>query len=311
VAEIIDAAGHDEAPPPRPKRRAGFVRRLARRARRVLRQVVRSAARIWRRRTQPLRYRRNELRLALTYRFSKDGRRSRAALERLRDSASSRRCVIIGNGPSLNRMDLSVLKDEQTFGLNRGYLLFPRIGGPTTYLVSANRYVLEQSIGEMLAAPGPKFFNWRHSRYVPEGRDDVIFLHTVHTPGFSRDIPGRGLWEGATVTYVAMQLAYHVGYREVVLVGVDHSFSTPGPAHQLVTSEGADPNHFDPSYFGAGYRWQLPDLEMSERAYVMAKAAFEAAGGSIVDATVGGKLTIFPKASFEELFPSASTSVPA
>jgi hypothetical protein len=269
------------------------VRRILRRARHAFDAIPR-ATREWR----------HETGLALAYRFSAEGRRSRKVLERLRNSVRERRAVIIGNGPSLNQMDLSVLKGVPTFGLNRGYLLFPRIGGPTTYIVSANRYVLEQSIEEMLAGPGMKFFNWRHRRSVPKGRDDVVFLHTVHRPGFSTDLPGRGLWEGATVTYVAAQLAFHLGYRQLVLIGVDHSFSTPGPAHQLVTSQGADPNHFDPGYFGAGYRWQLPDLEMSERAYRMAKAAYEAAGGSIVDATVGGKLTIFPKVEFSDLFPA-------
>ena len=240
--------------------------------------------------------------LGLSYRLSAEGRRSARTLEALRGTASGR-CVVIGNGPSLNQMDLSVLAGEPTFGLNRGYLLFDRIGGPTTYLVSVNRYVLEQSADEMLASPGTKFFNWRHRRFVPAGRDDVVYLHTVHEPGFSTDVARRGLWEGATVTFVAMQLAYHLGYRDVVLIGVDHSFATAGPAHQLVTSGGDDPDHFDRSYFGAGYRWQLPDLETSEQAYAMARAAFESAGGSVVDATVGGKLTIFPKAELATLFP--------
>lgn len=263
-------------------------------------RAVRRTRRRWRKRFRDWR---QETALRRTYRTSVDGRRSRAALARLHNSAQSRRCVIIGNGPSLNQMDLSVLATVPTFGLNRGYLLFERIGGPTTYLVSVNRYVLEQSTDEMLASPCPKFFNWRHRRYVLSGRDDVVFLQTSHEEGFSTDLAGRGLWEGATVTFVAMQLAYHLGYRDVVLIGVDHSFTTPGPAHQLVTSAGDDPNHFDKSYFGAGYRWQLPDLEMSERAYALAKVAFEAAGGSVVDATVGGKLTIFPKAEFTALFP--------
>jgi hypothetical protein len=257
-----------------------------------------------------LRSQRSELALRVSYRFSREGRRSRATLHALHDSAAQRRCVIIGNGPSLNEMDLSVLHDVPTFGLNRGYLLFPRIGGPTSYLVSANRYVLEQSMAEMLAGPGPKFFNWRHRHLVPEGRDDVIYFDTVRNPGFSKDVPGRGVWEGATVTFVAMQLAYYLGYREVILIGVDHSFTTAGPAHKLVTSEGADPNHFDPSYFGAGYRWQLPDLERSELAYRLAKAAFEAAGGEILDATVGGKLTVFRKVDFATLFPAPSHSLP-
>jgi hypothetical protein len=272
----------------------------------VIGRALRVSRRLWHR----VRLEWSELVLRLAYRFSAEGRRSRAKLAALRDTATERRCVIIGNGPSLNEMDLSVLRDVPTFGLNRGYLLFPRIGGPTTYLVSANKHVLEQSMEEMLAGPGPKFFNWRHRRFVPPGRDDVVFFDTVRHPAFSTDVVGRGLWESATVTFVAMQLAYHLGYREVILIGVDHSFSTPGPAHKLVTSEGADPNHFDPNYFGAGYRWQLPDLERSERGYAMAKSAFEAAGGQVLDATVGGKLTIFQKADFSALFPAASTRLP-
>jgi hypothetical protein len=272
---------------------AGVARRAARRLRRG-----------WRKSRKTFRAWRFEQALNLSYRYSREGRRSRLALAQLRDSASGR-CVIIGNGPSLNRMELAVIRDVPTFGLNRGYLLFERIGGATTYLVSVNRYVLEQSTDEMLASPCPKFFNWRHRRFVPAGRDDVIFVNTSHTPRFSTDLVGTSPWEGATVTFVALQLAYHLGYREAVLIGVDHSFSTSGPAHQLVTSAGNDPNHFDKGYFGAGYRWQLPDLEMSERAYSMAKEAFEAVGGRIVDATVDGKLTIFPKADFTALFPGA------
>jgi hypothetical protein len=236
---------------------------------------------------------------SIAYRALPTGRRSARELRRLEGSAQGRRCVIIGNGPSLNQMDLSSLKGVDTFGLNRGYLLFQRIGAPTTYLVSVNEFVIEQSGAEMLAAPSQKFFSWRHRRHVPGDRRDVVFLRSVSRPGFSTDLVG-GLWEGATVTFVALQLAYHLGYRHVTLIGVDHSFVTPGPAHQLVTSTGPDPNHFDPSYFGAGYRWQLPDLQTSEVAYRMAKAAYEAAGGSILDATAGGKLTVFPKADLHE-----------
>lgn len=298
--------------PRKPRRRLTRIRRgITRRVRRfggaglrVGRRAVRRIRRVGRRLITSFRSQRHEAWLALAYRLSADGRRSSKALRAMRDTATGRRCVIIGNGPSLNGMDLAPLKDEVTFGLNRGHLLFPRIGGPTTYLVSVNRLVIEQSGAEMIATPCLKFFDWRNRALVPKGRADVIFVRTVPKPGFSTDIPGRGLWEGATVTYVAMQLAYHFGYREVALIGVDHSFSTTGPAHAKVTSTGPDPNHFDPSYFGAGYRWQLPDLEMSEQAYTMARSAFEAAGGRIVDATVGGKLTIFEKADFTELFPA-------
>jgi len=93
-----------------------------------------------------------------------------------------------------------------------------------------------------------------------------------------------------------------MGFSEVILIGVDHNFATKGKPNTTITSEGDDPNHFDPKYFGKGFRWQLPDLETSEIAYRMARNAFEADGRKVVDATVGGKLTVFPKVEYNSLF---------
>jgi hypothetical protein len=118
---------------------------------------------------------------------------------------------------------------------------------------------------------------------------------------FSTDVT-NGIWGGATVTYAAMQLAYYMGFSEVILIGVDHSFSTQGTPHKVVRSEGNDPNNFDANYFGAGFRWQLPDLNTSEIAYSMAKRAFEQDDRRIVDATLGGKLQVFEKLNYINLF---------
>jgi hypothetical protein len=130
----------------------------------------------------------------------------------------------------------------------------------------------------------------------------MAFLHTTYSgPKFARDARGR-LWEGATVTYVALQLAYHLGFEQVILIGVDHSFVTQGTPNTTVVSQGDDPNHFHAGYFGKGFRWQLPDLDTSERAYIMARQAYEANGRQVVDATIGGKLTVFPKTDYVSLF---------
>jgi hypothetical protein len=130
-----------------------------------------------------------------------------------------------------------------------------------------------------------------------------MYLDTDYTPpeSFATDVSGR-VFEGSTVTYVALQLAYHMGFDDVILVGVDHNFETKGPANITVVSHGADQDHFSPEYFGKGFRWQLPDLEASERAYRLAKRAFEADRRRVRDATVGGKLTIFPKVDYDDLF---------
>jgi hypothetical protein len=206
--------------------------------------------------------------------------------------------VIIGNGPSLNQTDLGLLAGERTFGLNRIYLMAERLGKPPDFHVVVNALVVEQCADDLVQVPSPLFTTWPNRRAL-QVHPDAVFLQRVVGPLFSLD-PRRGIWEGATVTYVAMQLAYFMGFTEVLLVGVDHSFSTQGPAHKVVTSQGADPNHFDPAYFGRGFRWQLPDLETSEIAYRLARRAFEADGRRIVDCTVGGALTVFPKADLGE-----------
>jgi hypothetical protein len=240
----------------------------------------------------------------LLYQFSPQGRASQTRLEEIKDSHPGERCFIIGNGPSLRKTDLTRLRHETTFGLNRIYLLFPGLGFPTTFLVAVNWLVLEQCMEEILALPSTKFLPWSFHRHLNPGKlSDTIFIQTDRNgPGFTRDAR-RHLWQGTTVTYVAMQLAYHMGFGQVILIGVDHSFTSQGKPHETVVSQGADPNHFAPDYFGKGFRWQLPDLDSSERAYRLARQTFAADGREILDATIGGKLTVFPKVDYLSLFP--------
>lgn len=199
-------------------------------------------------------------------------------------------------------MDLRKLQGETTFGMNRAYMLFPDLGFETSYYVAINALVLEQCASDILALRLPRFITWRGRRWF--GNDPgVVFLDTDYTgpETFSEDVSGR-VFEGSTVTYVAMQVAYHMGFQTVILIGVDHNFTTRGTPNATVVSQGDDPDHFSPGYFGQGFRWQLPDLEASERAYRLAGEAFGRAGRRIVDATVDGKLTLFPKVEYESLF---------
>lgn len=236
----------------------------------------------------------------LSWRFSAQGKESRTRLRRRKDSHLGQRCFIIGNGPSLRRTDLSLLEHEYTFGLNRVYLLFDELGFAASYHVTVNTLVAEQCGEEIARLPCTKFMAWHARRFV-DFTPDMMFVVSRDGPRFYTTVT-RGIWEGATVTYVAMQIAYHLGFRKVILVGVDHSFQTTGQPHTTVVSQGDDPDHFSEQYFGKGFRWQLPDLETSEVAYRLAKEQFERSGGEIVDATVGGKLQVFRRVPLESCF---------
>jgi hypothetical protein len=228
-------------------------------------------------------------------------RASMRQLAALKDLHRGQRCFIIGNGPSLKNTDLSLLRDEWTIGMNRFYMVFPELGFTTSYYLSVNSLVIEQCAEDIRALPSPKFISWR-SRNLIQPTSDLMFLHTTYSgPKFARDARQR-MWEGATVTYVALQLAFHMGFDRVILIGVDHSFVTQGKPNTTITSQGDDPNHFHTGYFGKGFRWQLPDLETSERAYRLARQAYEQAGRQVLDATVGGKLKVFPKTDYNTMF---------
>jgi len=229
-------------------------------------------------------------------------RRSRLRMSQYHNIHKGDRCFIIGNGPSLKQTDLNKLKSEYTFGLNRIYLLFPELGFTTTYFASINDLVIEQCADEIAALPIPKFVAWHSNRHFQRFPDDMVFLYTTYTgPRFTNDMTGR-VWEGATVTNVALQLAFYMGFEKVILIGVDHNFESKGDANKTVVSTGDDPNHFSGTYFGKGFRWQLPDLDTSEIGYKFARKAFQKAGREVLDATVGGKLTIFPKVDYNSLF---------
>ena len=244
---------------------------------------------------------RHESRIRLLNALTGDGRHSARLLRSFQGKYEGERCVILGNGPSLNRTDLTRLRNEITFGTNRIYLLFGEMGFSTTFLVSINRHVLEQFGHEISQQSSIKLLGWDARAWLGS-KPDTAFLQSNWWTEFSDDPVARGIVEGATVTFVALQLAYYMGFHKVILAGVDHSFETKGAPHKLITSTGPDPNHFSKDYFGVGAKWQLPDLDGSAAAYAVASKAFAQDGREILDATVGGKLQVFPKIDFHAYF---------
>lgn len=222
------------------------------------------------------------------------------SLAELKDALAGERIFIIGNGPSLRRTDLTPLRDRYTIGLNRIALNYENMGFQPTFLCAVNDHVLRQFAPEIDECDSIKLLA-ATNRADMRNTWNTFFLEYGDPLIFYRDI-SRHIWAtGWTVTFNAMQLAFHLGCAEVVLVGVDHSFAHSGPPNGLEISEGNDVNHFHPDYFGKGVAWQYPDLEKSEFCYAMAGRVFESVGRRIVDATIGGRLTIFAKTDYEAM----------
>lgn len=224
----------------------------------------------------------------------------RCGLKRFKNKHSGEKCIIIGNGPSLNKMDLSLLNGCHTIGLNKIYLMFERCPVDLSYHVAVNDLVIEQSRSAFDALDCESFLSYEGSSQgvFAKLRDRFNYLLIGGELRFSEDI-SYPVSSGATVTYVAMQLAFYMGFDEVYLIGVDHSFRVDGEPHEKQTLRGSDTNHFDARYF-SGKEWQLPDLACSEAAYHLAHYYYQRAGRRIFDATVDGRLTVFPKVDYSK-----------
>lgn len=239
----------------------------------------------------------------ISWHFSLQAKENKARLAKLHNIHTGERCVIIANGPSLANMDLSPLANETTFGMNRIYVNFRKMGFMTTYYLALNELVIEQyssDIGQLRTA---KFINWNRRGYFAGKNSPPFFLRTRLNlrDDFQADITFP-ISSGGTVTFAALQVAFFMGFHQVIIVGLDHRFSAQGTPNAVVERTGADTNHFDPNYFPEGSRWQLPDLRRSELAYEKARKAYAAEGRQILDATTGGACRVFSKVNYQEFF---------
>jgi hypothetical protein len=226
--------------------------------------------------------------------------RSRQKLRAWRDRHAGKTCVILCNGPSLLKADLASLSSVFTFGLNKINLLFERSDFRPSCIVAINKLVLEQNADFYNTTDLPLFLDSAGLERVTP-RSNVAFMHSTAARGrvFAEDV-SMSLPQGGTVTYAALQLAFHMGFHRVAVIGCDHDYAQTGKPNSVATSAASDPSHFDPRYFAGGMQWQLPDLLQSELSYRTALDAFGDAGRVLVNATVGGKLELFPRMSLPD-----------
>ena len=237
-------------------------------------------------------------------------RNERRLLE-LRNQHKGQRAFIIGNGPSLNKCDLSLLKNEITFGVNAIYLNYEKMDFFPTYYIVEDVFVAEDRADEINSFKGPVKFFGNYLNYCLKNSDDVVWINVQvdyrNYPGFPNfsTNAARKLWVGGTVSYLCLQLAYFMGFSEIYLVGFDHTYKIPEDAQVNgvdIVSRSNDPNHFIPSYFGEGYRWHDPNVDRMEKALLKAKNVFLLQEKNIYNATVGGYLEVFERVEFSCLF---------
>ncbi|MBB4266433.1 FkbM family methyltransferase [Roseospira visakhapatnamensis] len=234
----------------------------------------------------------------------------RSRLAALRDRHKGRRIFILGNGPSLGRVDLDTLAGEITVGVNGLFLAFPETRFRPTYHVVEDHLVAEDRAAEINALPPgiTRLFPINLAYVLDEGPGVVWFDHRPR-PGYPDrfDVSLDALavtYAGCTVAFTCLQLAVFLGAREIVLLGIDLDYRLPADVTRQKPHGGGvgvldmasdDPNHFHPDYFGKGKRWHDPQVDNMGRAFASARDVLGAMGVRLINATPGGRLDLVPR----------------
>lgn len=223
---------------------------------------------------------------------------NRRKLNSIKNKYKGEKAVILCNGPSLNDIDLSSLQGVFTFGLNKINLIFEDTEFRPSCIVSVNPLVLEQNFDFFSSTNIPLFLDrYSNDLGLPE-KNNISLLDSCDFPYFSRDC-SVSIFQGYTVTYVALQLAYHMGFKEVCLVGCDHNFYKDGIPNKTYNNSTDDISHFSKNYFANGQEWQYPDLLQSEIYYQKAKYVFDNDSRKIVNASTKTNLKTFERVKLD------------
>lgn len=217
-------------------------------------------------------------------------------------------CFIIGNGPSLTAEDLNILykNDIDTFAVNRIFKIFPQSEWRPTYYVSTDHVLIRDMLEDVNNISAKE-------KYIPLQNK---YYHDIKVKGahyfFRNDLREKDQLEGfsldcseqvnmrGTVTIACMQLAMHMGYRHIYLLGVDHNFD------KVITESGevvVDPsvkNYFCEGYDDDVANEVMHNLGNTTKSYMDISKFCSRHGVEVVNATRKTKLEAFKKMTFEE-----------
>ena len=245
--------------------------------------------------------------------------RERHRLAGLRNRYHGQSLFVVGNGPSLNTVDLDRLSQYHTFAANKIYLLYDRTDWRPDFYLTLDWRVTPDNYEEINQLRGSQFFFPHRFRNLLRDGDDVYWYESLSA---GRSLPEkfernaeRGVRGGGTVLTAAMQLGYFLGFHKIFLIGVDASYSIPSTVLQsggdrfgtgveinLQSTQNDDINHFDPRYFGKGALWHDPNVEGMKRGFQASYRAISFFGGEVYNSTAGGNLDCVPRMPIEEAF---------
>ena len=242
------------------------------------------------------------------------------SIKKFKNLYSGQRCFIIGNGPSLKKTDLDLIKNEFSFAMNRIRMIFDQtIWRPTFYsctTTNIHRQDWKKDIFYMQNFDIP-FFIW--DKLAEETSDfkftkNTFLLNCSNGEQVTDDAnddwwswdPSRRVTKFGSSIVVSFQLAAYMGFKEIYLLGTDLNFKDSNIQKLLKKiglkefSQKFDKNHFDNSYGTPG----LPSNALNQNmlsVHKLINKMTKSAGIKVYNSTKGGELEIYERICLEDI----------
>jgi hypothetical protein len=243
---------------------------------------------------------------------------SRHDIKEFKNKYKGQRCFIIGNGPSLTVEDLNLIQNEYSFAANRIYKIFDNTcWRPTFYCIQDMNVAKELGEEANIALKAAKHCFIRMRSYDStnkwlENHSNITYVPIVEKTnhvskiGFAHNCENF-IYDGWTVTYMSMQLAVYMGFSDIYLLGIDHSFpfemKSDGSIKVVDTNKAA---HFyetaDSNKGDKGYERRTSFKSFVTKAYSEAEIYSKKTNRfRIYNATRGGELEVFERVELAEI----------
>lgn len=233
-------------------------------------------------------------------------------ISHLKDIGIGKRIFLVGNGPSLNDMNLDLLKNEISIGMNRISMIYHKtLWRPTYYIFSSNncthnKWGVDWSKSVVEASNEPKTtpIIWQRFKGNIESKagalnERTIFINSVteHKVGsekaFSEDAE-KVVDKSGTTMNIALQLAFYMNFDETYIIGCDSNWQT-------TNSNNGDPNHFDDKY-KASIANGKHEFNRMNTTHKRAKKSFDSKGNKIFNAGLNSAIDVYPRVDYNSLF---------
>ena len=237
-------------------------------------------------------------------------------------AADGKTLFLLGNGPSLKRIDLQALSPFASLGMNAAYRYWREIGWRPRYYACLDTVVglsHKDAIAELIGETGDKAieqFLLRDNLVTALGPaaaservlnfDALRFAHPILRPNPITTGSHAALW------------AATAGFRKIVLLGIDGNYvecvegaRARGGIELEIVEEKGNPNYFFDGYQQKGDRYNLPNPRpgLHVEAWEVAAALLRAEKVRVVNANPDSAVRFFPWVRAEELIAKGAAEI--